>query len=106
MKPGASRPRPSVPNNQETVEGLRCIITGRPRRRTRRHCGGPMSVQVFELSNPEAAADAAAQCVVEGLDEALSVREWATLAISGGSAPKILFPKLAAAPVRWDRVHL
>lgn len=65
-----------------------------------------MSAQVFELANPEAAATAAAQCVVEGLDEALSVREWATLAISGGSAPKILFPKLAAAPIRWDRVHL
>jgi 6-phosphogluconolactonase len=65
-----------------------------------------MSVQVFELTNPEAAADAAARCVLEGLDEALSLREWATLAISGGSAPKILFPKLAAAPIRWDRVHL
>jgi len=67
---------------------------------------GLMSAQVFELANPEATADAAALSVVEGLDEALSGREWATLAISGGSAPKILFPRLAAAPIRWDRVHL
>ncbi len=65
-----------------------------------------MSVQVFELANPEATADAAAQRIAEGLADALSARELATLAISGGSAPKILFPKLAAAAVRWDRVHL
>ena len=30
----------------------------------------------------------------------------ATLAVSGGSTPKLLFRKMAATPFAWDRVHL
>jgi 6-phosphogluconolactonase len=87
---------------------LWCIITGLRfmSKRPTALVDDLMSAQVFELANPETTADAATRCVLEGLDEALSVRERATLAISGGSAPKILFPKLAASPIRWDRVHL
>ena len=33
-------------------------------------------------------------------------QEFATLAISGGSTPKLMFQMLAAAPLHWDKVHL
>jgi len=33
-------------------------------------------------------------------------RKFATLAISGGSTPKLLFARLAASGFSWDRVHL
>jgi 6-phosphogluconolactonase len=36
----------------------------------------------------------------------LSGQELVTLAISGGSTPKLLFQKLAVAKFRWDHVHL
>ncbi len=40
------------------------------------------------------------------LEEVLSGQEFATLAISGGSTPKLLFQKLAALRFHWDHVHL
>jgi len=40
------------------------------------------------------------------LEDALSRQGVASFAVSGGSTPKLLFDRLAASGVGWDRVHL
>jgi 6-phosphogluconolactonase len=40
------------------------------------------------------------------LDQTLAGKEYATLAVSGGSTPKLLFAELVKMPYRWERVHL
>ncbi len=40
------------------------------------------------------------------LEEALSARDAATLAVSGGSTPRLMFNTLARSGLRWDRIHL
>jgi 6-phosphogluconolactonase len=65
-----------------------------------------MSVRRHTLPDAPSAAEACAHHVIGLLEEALSGQEFVTLAISGGSTPKLLFQKLAAAKFRWDHVHL
>jgi len=65
-----------------------------------------MSVRRHTLPNANAAAEACAHHVIGLLEEALSGQEFATMAVSGGSTPKLLFQKLAVARFRWDHVHL
>jgi len=40
------------------------------------------------------------------LAEALNAKEWATLAISGGSSPRPMFELFAASGFNWKRVHV
>ena len=54
----------------------------------------------------DTAAEACARHTRVLLDDVLAGQELATLAVSGGSSPKLLFAKLAAIPFRWDPVHL
>ncbi len=52
---------------------------------------------------------AAAACgsqIFEWLGEAMLERESASLAISGGTSPKVMFELFAQAPFDWERVHL
>jgi len=65
-----------------------------------------MSVQWFTHPDPRAAAAACAQHISALLEEALASQEHATLAVSGGSTPKLLFQSMVAAGFRWERVHL
>jgi len=65
-----------------------------------------MSVQWFTSPDPRAAAAACAQHISALLEEALATKEHATLAVSGGSTPKLLFASLVASGFRWQRVHL
>jgi 6-phosphogluconolactonase len=65
-----------------------------------------MSVQWFTHPDPRAAAAACAQHISALLEQALAEQERATLAISGGSTPKLLFQSLVASGFRWQRVHL
>ncbi len=65
-----------------------------------------MSVQWFTSPDPRAAAAACAQHISALLEQALSSQEHATLAVSGGSTPKLLFQSMVASGFRWDRVHL
>jgi len=64
-----------------------------------------MSVLRHTYPDATAAAEACAQQVLKLLEEAMAGQEYATFAISGGSTPKLLFERLAAAPFRWDRLH-
>ncbi len=57
-------------------------------------------------NSPDATAEACAQFVIGVLQEARAARDFATLAVSGGSTPKLMFQKMAASGFSWDRVHL
>jgi 6-phosphogluconolactonase len=65
-----------------------------------------MSVRRHTLSDATSAAEACAHHVIGLLEEVLSGQEFATLAISGGSTPKLMFQKLAVSRFRWDHVHV
>jgi 6-phosphogluconolactonase len=54
----------------------------------------------------EAAARACGDCILELLQEALAATETASLAVSGGSTPKLMFSYLARAVFDWSAVHL
>ncbi len=64
-----------------------------------------MSVQWHELPHAEAAAEAACRFLIGRLEDALAGQPQATLALSGGSAPRLLFSQMAAARFRWEGVH-
>lgn len=54
-------------------------------------------------------AEAAAACsafVLEKLTEALQSKPWASLAISGGTTPKLLFQDFAKSAFDWKRLHV
>ncbi|HXM44418.1 MAG TPA: 6-phosphogluconolactonase [Bryobacteraceae bacterium] len=65
-----------------------------------------MSVQWFTQPDPRAAAAACAEHIGALLEEALASQEHATLAVSGGSTPKLLFQSFIASGFPWQRVHL
>jgi 6-phosphogluconolactonase len=65
-----------------------------------------MSVRRHTLSDPEAAAEACAHHITTLLEAAIAGQDFASFAISGGSTPKLLFNKLAGAPLRWDKIFL
>jgi len=65
-----------------------------------------MSVQWFTHPDPRAAAAACAQYISGLLEQAQAGQEHATLAVSGGSTPRLLFQSMVASGFRWQRVHL
>lgn len=65
-----------------------------------------MSVSRQICEDAEAAAEACAQFILAILRETLAMRDFATLALSGGSTPKMLFEHMVEAKFRWDGIHL
>ena len=65
-----------------------------------------MSVRWHSYPDAGAAAGACARQIVALLDDALSGQPVATLAVSGGTTPKLLFEELVKLRYNWDRVHL
>ena len=65
-----------------------------------------MSVRWHSYPDPRAAAEACARHIVALLEDALSGKDCVTLAVSGGSTPKLLFEQLVAMSFRWEGVHL
>jgi 6-phosphogluconolactonase len=61
-------------------------------------------MHVFE--GPRVAADACAAAVAGWLREAVAARGLATLAVSGGTTPQLLFQALVGLEVDWAKVHL
>jgi 6-phosphogluconolactonase len=57
------------------------------------------------LANAQEAADACAAHILGVLSRALATQAQATIAISGGSSPKLLFATLAKASIDWSKVH-
>lgn len=65
-----------------------------------------MSVHWHSYPDAREAAEAAARYILTQLDQTLAGKEYATLAVSGGSTPKLLFAELVKTRYRWERVHL
>jgi 6-phosphogluconolactonase len=65
-----------------------------------------MSVDRQICEDAEATAEACAQFILALLRETLATRDYATLALSGGSTPKLLFKSLVEAKFQWEGVHL
>ncbi len=65
-----------------------------------------MSGHWYAYPTPREAADACARQMVVLLEESLSGRPRATLAVSGGVTPRLLFEALAQCALPWDRIHL
>ncbi|MGA2135830.1 MAG: 6-phosphogluconolactonase [Bryobacteraceae bacterium] len=65
-----------------------------------------MSVEWFTYPDPPATAAACAVHISGLLEQALAGQEHATIAVSGGSTPKLLFRSLVASGFQWQRVHL
>jgi 6-phosphogluconolactonase len=65
-----------------------------------------MGVRRQTYPDEVSAAEACARHLVGLLEEALAGRQRASLALSGGRTPRLLFQKLVLEPFRWDRVHL
>jgi 6-phosphogluconolactonase len=65
-----------------------------------------VSVRWHSYPNPEQAAGACSHHLLALIDDALSGQDKVTIALSGGSTPKLLFDELVKAKINWDRVHL
>ena len=65
-----------------------------------------MSVERLIYPDAARAAEACAERIRSDLQDGMSIRPFATLAISGGSSPKKIFEALAASSIDWSRLHL
>lgn len=65
-----------------------------------------MSANWYSYPTAEEAAKACAKKIAIHLAEALDGHRPATLAVSGGSTPKLMFAHLAPQTLDWSRVHL
>lgn len=65
-----------------------------------------MSVHRFQYSTAAAAAAACARNILTQLATAAAGGGTATLAVSGGSSPALMFREMAKEPFDWSRLHL
>ena len=65
-----------------------------------------MTAQSFVYENAQAASEACARKIIELLTRALATERRASLAVSGGTTPKLMFAELAKASFDWSNVHL
>ncbi|WP_336743449.1 6-phosphogluconolactonase [Aureimonas altamirensis] len=63
-----------------------------------------MDLRFHEYPTREALAEGLATCLAAVLATAIDARGAATLAVSGGSTPRLLFERLSQADIEWDRV--
>jgi 6-phosphogluconolactonase len=65
-----------------------------------------MSLHAYVYDDAQRTATACSRKILELLNDALSREPRATIAISGGSTPKLLFAELAKANFDWSNVHI
>ena len=65
-----------------------------------------MTAQRFVYENAQAASEACARKIIELLGLALATQPRATLAVSGGTTPKLMFADLVKSGFDWSKVHL
>ena len=66
----------------------------------------PNNIHSYIYEDPQETSAACAIKILSLLEESLAGAPAASLAISGGSTPKLLFGELAKAHFDWSRVHL
>ncbi len=64
-----------------------------------------MSVQRQIFADLPAAAQACAKYILGVLEEARAERGQATIALSGGTSPKLMFERMAASKFQWKGIH-
>jgi 6-phosphogluconolactonase len=64
-----------------------------------------MAFEWHSFPEAKAAAEACAEYIGEQIEEALGGRGYATLALSGGTTPKLMFARLAGMKLPWHRIH-
>ena len=65
-----------------------------------------MSTHWYVYEDPPETAAACCRKILDLLKQTLENRDRATLAVSGGSTPKLLFAQMAKADFDWSKVHL
>lgn len=65
-----------------------------------------MTAQSLVYEDAQRASEACAAKILELLKRALANQPKASLAVSGGSSPKLMFAEMAKASFDWSRVHL
>jgi 6-phosphogluconolactonase len=65
-----------------------------------------MTMSVSRYPNAAAAAEACGQRILELLTQAISERQRATLAVSGGTSPRPMFELFAKSGFPWERVEI
>ena len=65
-----------------------------------------MSARWHTYADPQSAAHACAQHILTILEETLEGQDRATLAVSGGTTPKLLFDELVKRSFPWSHVHV
>ncbi|MBI3684754.1 MAG: 6-phosphogluconolactonase [Acidobacteria bacterium] len=65
-----------------------------------------MSIHWHSYASAEKAAEACCRHILPRLEEAMAGQRVATLAVSGGSTPRLLFEQFARSGFNWQRVHL
>jgi 6-phosphogluconolactonase len=65
-----------------------------------------VSVHWYICEDPQDAAAACCRKILDLLTETLAKQDRATLAVSGGSTPKLLFAEMAKSGFDWTRTHL
>src|SRR5271157_4290034 len=65
-----------------------------------------MTAQSFVFESAQAASEACARKIIELLGGALVSQPRASLAVSGGTTPKLMFAEMAKAHFDWSKVHL
>ena len=65
-----------------------------------------MTVEIFQFETNQSACESLAECIASGLEGALNLREYATLAVSGGRSPRPLFELLSRCDLDWGRVRI
>ena len=65
-----------------------------------------MTAQWHVFEDAAGAASACSEYVLGVLERARAERGRATIALSGGSTPKLLFARMAGADFKWDKIHL
>jgi 6-phosphogluconolactonase len=65
-----------------------------------------MNPKTHVFADAAGAAESCATRIIGLLEETLAAREFATLAVSGGHTPLLLFQRMAPHPFDWKRLHL
>lgn len=65
-----------------------------------------MSIHRYQYADAEAAAAACARTIFAELETAIAGENTASIAVSGGSSPALMFRQMAAHRFDWTRIHL
>ncbi|HWD98097.1 MAG TPA: 6-phosphogluconolactonase, partial [Bryobacteraceae bacterium] len=63
-------------------------------------------MNLHRFPDAQAAADACGDAILKYLDEARKLRGSATLAVSGGSTPRLMFQTMAKLGFDWSHIDL